>query len=235
MKPKAILFDLDGTLLPMNIDTFVKAYFGGLAAWMAKHGYDPKLLVDAVMKGTYAMVTNDGEVTNEERFWQSFAATFGEEVRGEEPYLEEFYHERFDDAREVCGFIPEADAVIKELKRRGYRVILATNPIFPRIATEHRIKWAGLDINDFELVTTYENSRYTKPDLNYYHDILNQCGLAPDECLMVGNDVGEDMVVRQMGMRVFLLPLCLINKQGEDISKIPNGSLTDLIPYIEAL
>ena len=112
---------------------------------------------------------------------------------------------------------------------------LATNPIFPAVATESRIRWAGLQPEDFELYTTYENSRYCKPNLNYYRDIVEQLDLTPEECLMVGNDVAEDMVVRELGMNVFLLTDCLINSAQKDISVYPNGGFPELLALIRSL
>lgn len=233
MKPTAILFDLDGTLLPMDLDVFVKDYFSRLAAHMAKRGYAPDRLINAVWQGTRAMIANNGEATNEARFWDSFAREFGEAVRDEEPYLNEFYINEFDKASASVGRLDEAGTAIKELKARGYRLILATNPIFPRIATEKRTAWAGIDISDFELVTTYENSRYTKPNLDYYRDILATSGLSADECVMVGNDVDEDMIAAELGMDTFLLPLCLINKKDADVSQYRSGTLADLLEYLD--
>ena len=73
MKIKTVLFDLDGTLLPMDQDAFTKGYFRLLAAKVAHRGYEPKALVDGVWAGTAAMVKNDGSCTNEEAFWKRFA------------------------------------------------------------------------------------------------------------------------------------------------------------------
>ena len=234
MKPTAILFDLDGTLLPMDLDLFLKDYFSRLAAHMAKKGYAPDKLVNAVWQGTRAMIANDGGETNEVRFWDSFALELGAGARDEEPYLDVFYKTEFDKIAPTCGRLDDAGEIIKRLKGMGYRLILATNPIFPRIATEKRSAWAGLDLSDFELVTTYENSRFTKPNLNYYRDILASQGLKPEECLMVGNDVGEDMIAAELGLDVFLLPKCLINRKDLDISAYPKGELRDLLSYLEA-
>ena len=60
MKITTVLFDLDGTLLPMDQDTFIKAYFGGLAQKMIPYGYDGEKLIDAIWEGTKAMITNTG-------------------------------------------------------------------------------------------------------------------------------------------------------------------------------
>ncbi|MBO4954530.1 MAG: HAD family hydrolase, partial [Clostridia bacterium] len=81
---KTVLFDLDGTLLPMDQDVFIGAYFKGLATFLAPHGYDPKALIDAVWAGTKAMIKNDGTKTNEKAFWQVFTSIFGEEALNDE-------------------------------------------------------------------------------------------------------------------------------------------------------
>ncbi len=235
MSVKVVLFDLDGTLLPMDQEDFIKAYFGGLAKMLAGIGYDPEKLVNAIWACTGAMIKNNGEGTNEETFWRNFEGFFGEKVREDEPYFEEFYRTDFQKVADVCGFAPQAAEVIGALQKAGIRRVLATNPLFPAIATHSRIRWAGMQPEDFELVTTYENSSYCKPNLKYYEEILAKIGVAPEECLMVGNDVGEDMITERLGMKVFLLTDCLINKDNVDISKYPNGSFGELMLYLKEL
>ena len=235
MRLKAILFDLDGTLLPMDQDIFIKHYMGGLAAKMAPHGYDPKLLMKGIWAGTGAMVQNDGTRSNEQVFWDCFQNIFGENVRKDEPIFDEFYRKEFQSVKDVCGRDPRAAQVIALVKQKGLRPILATNPLFPAIATQSRACWAGLDPADFELITTYENSSFCKPHPDYYREILTKCGLAPEECVMVGNDVSEDMIARDLGMQVFLLTDCLINKENKDISQYPNGSFDALLRFLSNL
>ena len=235
MSVRYCLFDLDGTLLPMDQDVFVKSYFGRLAARLAPRGYEPKSLIAAIWSGTKAMVKNDGSRTNEEAFWADFAGHFGEKARLDEPCVDEFYRTDFQQVRHDCGFEPRSARVVKKLKEMGFKLALATNPIFPAIATESRMIWVGLDKEDFQLYTTYENSRHCKPNPDYYRDILAQLGATPEECLMIGNDVTEDMVAETLGMKVFLLTDCLINKDGRDISRYPQGDLDSLMDYIQTL
>lgn len=233
MRIKAVLFDLDGTLLPMDQEVFTHSYFKLLAAKLAPYGYEPKELVKGIWAGTAAMVKNDGSRTNEAAFWDKFSQIYGENVRQQEPVFAEFYSREFQAAQSACGYAPAAAAVVKGLKEKGLRVILATNPIFPAVATESRIRWAGLEPEDFESYTTYENSSFCKPNPAYYQQILEKAQLRPEECLMVGNDVTEDMVAETLGMRVFLLTDCVINKEDRDISVYPHGGFSELTAYLE--
>ena len=235
MSIKAVLFDLDGTLLPMDQDTFIKAYLGGLAKKLAQYGYNPEELVKAVYAGMKAMTTNDGSNTNEIAFWSAFTAILGERVKEDWPIFDEFYRNEFQEVKNVCGFLPEAAKTVAKLKEMGYRVALATTPMFPSIATESRIRWAGMEPEDFEIYTTYENYHFCKPNLNYYKEVIEKLGVKAEECLMVGNDVGEDMITEELGMKVFLMPADLINKVDKDISMYPQGEFADLLAYIENL
>ena len=235
MSIKAVLFDLDGTLLPMDQELFTKAYFKGLATHLAPHGYEPQSLIDAIWKGTAAMIKNDGTQTNEIAFWNAFAGVFGEQVRTDEPKFDEFYRTGFNAVRDVCGFAPKAADIVRILREKGIKVVLATNPIFPSIATENRIRWAGLEPSDFELYTTYENISYCKPNLSYYEEILKRIGAEASECIMVGNDVGDDMVAEKLGMKVFLLTDNLINKGAEDISGYPQGDFDALSNFLDKM
>ena len=235
MKLTTVLFDLDGTLLPMDQETFVKEYFGRIAAKLAPQGYEPKKLVETIWRGTGAMVENNGSKTNEEVFWEIAVAVYGDRILKDKHFFDEFYEEEFDKIKAVCGHHPAAAEIVHGLKEKGYRVVLATNPIFPARATQWRIQWAGLQPEDFELYTTYENSSYCKPNLDYYRQILDKLHLVPEECMMVGNDAGEDMIAKQLGMQVFLLTDCLINKAGADISQYPHGDFAQLDAYLKEL
>lgn len=235
MKITTILFDLDGTLLPMDQDTFIKAYFGGLAKKLVPHGYESESLFKAIWDGTIAMVKNTGEKNNEAVFWDVFSSRYGEKAKQDICYFDEFYANDFCHVQKACGYNPKAAGMIKAVKDKGFRVVLATNPLFPSTATEQRITWAGLKPSDFELFTTYENSNYCKPNPDYYTDIMKKLGVTPEECLMVGNDVGEDMIADKLGAKVFLLTDCLINKDDADISIYPNGSFDELFAFINTL
>lgn len=233
---KAVLFDLDGTLLPMDQNTFMKDYFGRLIRRLAPLGYTPEAFLAAMKAGIAAMVKNDGSRTNEEAYWDAYTAVSGKEILNHLPVFDKFYNEEFDDVAAVCGRNPKAAALVHDLQAKGIRVILATNPLFPRIATQKRIRWAGLEPEDFEFYTTYEDIGSCKPNPAYYREVLSRAGLDAADCLMVGNDVAEDMIAgAKAGLRGFLLTDCLINTPDADINEYPHGSFEELSAYIETL
>ncbi len=235
MKITTVLFDLDGTLLPMDQDEFVNGYFKMLARKMLPYGYEADKLIAAIWKGTAAMVRNDGSRSNEDAFWDTAYQIYGEKIIKDKPLFEEFYMNEFQGAKIFCSPDPKAAELIGFIKSAGLRVALATNPVFPHTATESRIKWAGLDPSDFELYTAYENTCYAKPNEKYYSDIAKKLSCSTDLCLMVGNDVNEDMAALGVGMKVFLLTNCLINKDKKDISLYPHGDFNKLKDYIKQL
>ena len=119
---------------------------------------------------------------------------------------------------------PDLDLLIKGLKSAGYKLVVATNPLFPLFVQRERISWTGADPDDFDWITSYENSHYSKPNPAYYREILEQIGSLPDNSLMVGNDVREDMeAAASVGIRGFLMTEYLINREDKDISGYPQG------------
>ncbi len=236
---KVILFDLDGTLLPQDQEEFIGAYFHLLVKKLAELGFpadtqeEQKALGKVVWAGTYAMMQNDGSKTNEERFFETFTVLTGMDIMPLKPELEAFYQNEFNQVAAVCGKNPLVRVAIDMLRERGYRIAVATNPLFPLSANKSRLTWAGLSLEDFEYCTCYENSSFCKPSLEYYKKILRHLGVEADECLMVGNDVREDMVARELGMDVFLITDCIINPESKSISEYPHGSWRDFIELID--
>ncbi len=236
MEVKAILFDLDGTLLPMDQDEVTKVSLRLLSKKLEPLGYEPELLFRSLRVGVGAMIKNDGSVLNEERFWDEFVKIYGKKTIEDKPIFDEFYQNEFWETKVSCGFKAEAKEVVDLAKKDEKKVVLATNPIFPVVATNVRMNWAGVSPDDFCYYTTYENSHYSKPNPKYYIEILEKIECQPEECVMIGNDVVEDMkAASSLGMKVFLLTDCMINKNNEDISKYPHGGFEELKAYIKGL
>lgn len=237
MAIRHILFDLDGTLLPMVQDEFVKFYMPLLAKAYIKEGIqiDPMEFIKAVWKGYEAMVKNDGSKTNREAFWSFMEELLPLPLEESEKIADEFYSEEFNKAICTTQPTPLSDQVVKAAKAKGIETYLATNPVFPRCATMNRIQWAGLDAEEFKVITTYEDCVYCKPNPEYFRQVLEQFDLNPEECLMVGNDVAEDLVIRQLGVKTFLVTDTMENKKNLPIETDYKGSMAELLEFVESL
>lgn len=231
---KAIFFDLDGTLLPVDMDGFLKAYFKSMAAYSASFGYDPEQFVTALNKGVRAMILEEGG-KNVDRFWNTFCQLMGGDKSIYEEVMDGFYGTVYDQLEDTIAAVPESAQIVKALKAKGYPLYLTTMPLFPRIAVTKRLSWAGCDPNDFDRITTYDNSTSTKPKLSYYRENVAAIGLDPTDILMVGNNVREDMCAMELGMDGFLVTDWLLNPDDKDINQYRHGTLKDLLEFVCAL
>jgi FMN phosphatase YigB (HAD superfamily) len=231
---KTILFDLDGTLLPIDTDRFVHDYMKELAAY-AGHLVPPGTLVDQVMASTYQMIKNtDPALTNA----QVFAADFFPKVAKSEadlmPVFDAFYRERFPQLQAVCPGLPGlARDVVQTAVDKGYEIVLATNPLFPRAAIAERMCWIGVQDMPWRLVTTYEEMHACKPQRAYYQEVLEKIGREPGECLMVGNDVEEDGVAGSLGVELYFVTDHLINRSGKELPTDRLGTLAEFLNRLQ--
>ena len=233
---KAVFFDLDGTLLGMDMETFVKDYLSRLAKMAAPLGYEPKKLIDAMWACTGAMIKNDGSVTNKERFWEEFSKFFGERVYEDMPTFDKFYANEFHRVKDVCcGDAVAAKAAVAAAREWADVVVLSTNPIFPRTAVESRLSWVGLKAEDFDYITTYENSTLCKPNPAYYHEIMGKLNLKAEDITMVGNDMQEDMQASRVAgiPKQFYVTDCAINRDDSPAT-MPHGSLREFPAWLKA-
>jgi hypothetical protein len=122
------MFDLDGTLLPMNQNEFVKIYFEGLTNKFIPKGYEPKKLMESIWLGIKEMVKNDGSLLNEKVFWNKISSIYGNKIYDEKPSFEEYYLTDFIKAKEACNFTNKANEIIKLSKNLGYKVGLSVKP-----------------------------------------------------------------------------------------------------------
>jgi len=224
---KTILFDLDGTLLPIDTDAFARQYMRALGAY-AGHLVQPAELVKHVWAATGEMVRNtDPGLTNAEVFANAFFTRVGMDRSALMPLFDAFYREQFPSLRSTCSGLPGiARSVVETALARGYEIVLATNPLFPRIAIEERMRWIEVDDLPWRLVTVYEEMHACKPQPQYYQEVLERIGRAPGECLMVGNDVQEDGAAATLGIDVFFVTDFLIDREGRNLPPERSGTLT---------
>jgi FMN phosphatase YigB (HAD superfamily) len=227
-KITTLFFDLDGTLLPMDMEYFVTNYFKKLAPRFVPF-LEPKQFIAHLWSATKAMLTNTNpEYANETVFWEHFTTLVPVPREVLEPLFDDFYHNEFKTLEPFTQPSPIVPEIIDLAHKQGFELVLATNPVFPSVATRERMRWAGIQEYPWKLVTTYENSRYCKPNPEYFQDILKAIGRVPTECLMIGNDMQEDMGASDLGLYTFLVTDGLIDKGSPQYTPTFQGSLTDL-------
>lgn len=235
MRPKAILFDMDGTLLPMDQNVFMKHYFGEMAKVLAPLGLAPEAVAPTIWAGTKAMMKNTGETTNDEVFWQVFTQVSGLDAAPFRPVTDAFYSNQFHRARAATAENPLAVEAVRVAREKAEKVVLATNPLFPMVGQKSRMGWVGLKPEDFDLVTSYETDRYCKPNPAYFRDVCRRIGVEPDQCVMIGNDETEDMAAATAAgiPACFLVTDCRI--AGEAGWDGPQGTFAEMVEWLRAL
>jgi HAD superfamily hydrolase (TIGR01549 family) len=231
-KSSTILFDLDGTLLEMQTEPFVKHYLKELGRYIGDR-YDAEKLLSLIWDATKAMIVNqEPHKTNEQVFIEYFVAHSGLDKEEVWPIFDAFYRDVFPTLSHLTSPSPWAKKIVEAAKRQGYRVAVATNPVFPRMAIHNRLAWIELAPEDFELVTVYEESHFTKPNPGYFQEICDKLGVQPTECIMVGNHMQEDMVASKLGMKTFLVTNYLEDRGEPQYQVDQSGSLEELYEAI---
>lgn len=230
---KNILFDLDGTLLPMDMDQYIQIYFGGLAEKMSD--LPGEMIPQMLWEGIVAMMKNNGPMTNREVFAEKFTAITGRDYYAGEEAFEEFYETLYQRCLAACQPTETAAQIVETLQKKGYTVVVATSPLYPPVATRSRINWAGLEKFEFPLITTFHDFHTAKPNPNYYLEVCEKLKVKPEDCVMVGNDVEEDGAARVAGMDVILVTDCLINKKNLPLEGFYPATLRDVLTWAENL
>ncbi len=233
---KLIMTDLDCTLLPMNQDEYIKIYVNEIAKLFYERGYDGKAVATATMKASYMMAKNDGSRTNAEVFEEAFTALVGEKGKELIEIFPEVYGDRYNCIKVVTKPNPFAKEIVQLMREKAQFVVVATQPMFPLEAVEKRLSWTGLSPSLFDDVTVYDKSTFCKPSTGYYKEIMDKFGATPENTVMFGNDVNEDILpCKSLGIDTFLLLDGLINIQNHDISDIRQGDYLDMIAYLKSL
>lgn len=232
---RALLLDLDGTLLDINMELFIPAYIRLLALEFTKH-CSPEAFAAHLLGATREMIEScEPGSTNEAVFFSDFCRRLGQPLESVYPLFGQFYETGFPLLRSWSKPRPYAREVVDAARGRGLKLALATNPLFPLTAVSYRLEWAGLSPDRFDLITTVENSHFCKPRPEYYLEIAEKISCAPVNCLMAGNDVQEDLCAAEVGMDTFLVEGMILDRVGGELQYTYRGSLEDLARLINEM
>lgn len=229
-----ILFDLDGTLLPMDFHKFMKYYFQSIGNYF-KDKIDPLELMEKINQATeHTVLTNDGR-TNEEIFVEYFNSltTKDQDINMEEFY--KYYKTDFALCKNATWVNDNMVEAIKVLKDKGYNLVVATNPLLPLISNYYRIDWAGLNKDDFSYVSSFEENRFCKPHPDFYKEVLEKINKTPEKVIMVGNDKREDLVSSVLGIETYLIEDCLLKEDFNDFTPTNQGSYEHFLQFAKNL
>jgi FMN phosphatase YigB (HAD superfamily) len=230
--PLTLLFDLDDTLLDTNLDSFVPAYFQTLTQFFEPRVL-PTVMLRSLIHGMNLMnESEDPARTLQDVFETDFYARLGIPKAELIEALEKFYDDIFPTLGSLTRQKPEALSLIRWAQECGFRIGIATDPLFPRKATHHRLRWAGLEPAQFEIVSTFEDFHFSKTHPAYFAEALGQMGWSDGPILMVGNDLNRDIIPAQrLGLKTYLVDDEPASQSGPETGR---GKLADLRPWLES-
>jgi FMN phosphatase YigB (HAD superfamily) len=231
-----LLLDLDDTLLDSNIENFIPAYFQALSETLGDL-VSPEIMLPALMGGTKRMMSKtDPSRTLSDVFDEYFYAKLGQSRQELQHRIDGFYDDVFPKLSNLTRQLPEAILFVRWAFEQGFRIVIATNPLFPLKAINHRLRWAGLAPENFlfTLVTSYEDSHFTKENITYFPEILGRLGWPDDPVVMVGNDLNMDIEpALASGIPVFWVRNEALGT-SENLG-IPQGLISDVRPWLESI
>ena len=227
-----ILFDLDGTMLPMDTEAFLGAYLQLLGKTFADVA-PPDVFARHVMESSMATIRDQSaELTNKEKFMKRFIPRVGRPEEELLPRFDKFYLDQFPYLARYSKPSPLARVLAQSALAKGYEIVMATNPVFPRQAVLERMKWADLDDLPWRHITSYEETRFCKPSPRYFAEIMDTLGTHPSRCLHVGNDMEEDFAAVKAGLPVVMVSDFLINRENRPLTDcLYHGTLSDVTQW----
>jgi len=231
---KTILFDLDGTLLPMNLEKFMKLYIGALTEKFRPY-LTPDRFKEKLWTATKSMIQNTGRKrTNESVFMDEFLKNLPMDRELVLTTFHQFYKNEFHVVRGSTWQDLNMIESVSILKEKEYQLAIATNPLFPREAVLQRVKWAGLNPEDFQFITTFELMHAAKPNTEYYEELMEYLDASPGETMMIGNDALEDLAAGNLGIQTYLLTDHLLNKEKQTVLPNQEGNSKEFLEFVKA-
>jgi len=208
---KTVLFDLDNTLILFDEVKFFKEYIKKVAPLMSDIA-PPYVLWKIILSATKSVLNNQGKATNQEVFKQTFIKNFGNQTEEIWQRFLRFYKNEFDQLKAFVNVNNGVSEIFSFLSKENIKVVIASNPFWPCIAMEKRMGWAGINKEQVNLITHMENMHFCKPQLEYYQEICEKIKEKPENCLMVGDDLVNDMAAGKLGIKTFLTTDSIQNK-----------------------
>ncbi|WP_321369595.1 HAD family hydrolase [uncultured Desulfuromusa sp.] len=232
---KAVLFDLDGTLLRAQMREFIPRYLRALSAYctdiVAPEKFE-KTLLEIIRDLIHT--EGDGLRTNEERVYSKMQRDLAIPESRMRESLALFEQNDLNGLQHFIHPIPLAKQIVRNCHEAGVPLVLATNPVFPMFMIRARVQWAELEEDSFAFMTSYENSYYCKPQSGYFEGIAAQLNVAPENCLMVGNDINHDLAAVATGMKTYLVDTWLIDRDGPEWPCANRGDHSSLQKFLRA-
>jgi FMN phosphatase YigB (HAD superfamily) len=231
---KAVLFDLDGTLLRAQMTEFIPRYVHALATYCAGR-VKPRKFEKAMLAAIRDLIhtQGNGSTTNEERVFAAMQRDLGLPEGLLRDSLNHFEQNGLAELQELIRPVPLAKKILSSCAEKGLPLVLATNPVFPMFMIQARMVWAGLDEADFTHVTSYENSYHCKPQSGYFSDIATLLEVPAEKCLMVGNDINHDLAAVAVGMKAYLVDTWLVERGGPEWPCEYRGDHSALQEFLE--
>ncbi|PJF42244.1 MAG: hypothetical protein CUN55_10290, partial [Phototrophicales bacterium] len=194
---KAVLLDLDETLLKNPPSQFVKTYVSKLVYYLQQHfpHIESAVFLDSIYQSTKSTIENQDALRfNADVFYDEITTQTNLTRSDITPIIQNFLQEIYPTFRDLTQVIPTAKPLVEWLLAHNYAVAIATNPLFPHQATIQRVQWAGIHVDKVWFISSLDNTHFTKPHAAYYEEILSRLGFEPDEAIMIGDDWENDIV-----------------------------------------
>lgn len=201
---KYLLLDLDETLLSFDLNMFISEYLRLIQRHFS-HITEAKSVPEWILTGTNIMLTNLETTTNKDKFVYYFQSRSGMSENEIWEIFLQFYQTDYNQLQSITKPVTGAKKFVESARAQGYKLVIATQPVFPEIAIQKRLAWAGVDQISFELITHIENMKACKPHKQYYRQILEILNADSNQCMMIGNDREMDMAAGKIGITTYYL------------------------------
>lgn len=229
---EAVFFDLDGTLIDIDIELFVAGYLNRLTEQMGAWA-DPARATRVLHQAVAAMFANrDPGRTLEAILHQVLLAELSMSSLDYRESLARFCRDGLDSLRPLVKGHPLSSRLLKVSRDRGWKIALATNPIFPRAVVDARLSWGDLASDEFHHVCSYETEHFCKPDPLFFEELLDRMQVPAEACLMIGNDVLHDLSASRVGIRTCLLTPWCIKRPGASFRPDWQGRHEELLALL---